>query len=108
MRPQCGCAPAGGKGGVRFQHNAQTVPSHARSQIDYMLGSNDAQRSFVIGYGSSYPARPHHRAATSSPGAPYTSGTYSYVCDDATDAPHTLRGALVGGAERSTDYVDDW
>lgn len=73
-----------------------------------MLGSNDASKSFVIGYGDDFPKRPHHRAASSSPGAPYESGdSYTYVCDDSNDVPHTLRGALVGGAEKSTDYVDD-
>ena len=35
---------------------------YARSQIHYILGDNELGRSYVVGFGSDPPQRPHHRA----------------------------------------------
>ena len=32
------------------------------TQINYVLGDNPAHRSYVVGFGKSYPARPHHKS----------------------------------------------
>ncbi|MBN1313318.1 MAG: glycoside hydrolase family 9 protein, partial [Anaerolineae bacterium] len=73
----------------------------AKSQIDYALGDNPLNRSFVVGYGNNPPINPHHRTAhgswenASPTGAP-------------TDNRHVLYGALVGGPKSTsdTDYQD--
>ena len=36
----------------------------AKGQIDYILGSNPNERSYVVGFGDNPPLRPHHRAAS--------------------------------------------
>jgi len=68
----------------------------AKKQVDYALGSTG--RSFVVGYGTNPPKRPHHRTAHS-----------SWKNDQGTPAyhRHTLYGALVGGPDSGDGYKDD-
>jgi endoglucanase len=74
-----------------------TLTAFAKSQIDYVF-SNPSGMSYEIGYGSSWPQHPHHRAAN---GYTYANG------DNAKPAQHTLTGALVGGPDQSDNYIDD-
>jgi endoglucanase len=76
----------------------QSYSNFAESQINYILGSNPANMSYMIGYGSNWPAHPHHRAAN---GYTYANG------DNQKPAQHTLTGALVGGPDQSDNYIDD-
>ena len=39
--------------------------AYAASQINYMLGDNPNNFSYVIGYGDSFPKQPHHKVSTS-------------------------------------------
>ena len=70
----------------------------ARSQIEYMLGSNPQNRSYVTGFGANPPANPHHRNSHAST----TGDIYS-----PTDNTYVLYGALVGGPGIDDVYVDD-
>ncbi|KAG2431840.1 hypothetical protein HXX76_009333 [Chlamydomonas incerta] len=81
----------------------------ARSQIDYMLGSNLQSQSYVVGYKptSSHkaPEKPHHRSSS-------CATSYTTPCDwSALDAPgpnpSVLLGALVGGPDRYDVYADN-
>ncbi len=65
----------------------------AEGQIDYILGDNPNNFSYMVGFGDNYPLNPHHRAA---------SGTTD-VNDPITNR-HTLYGALVGGPASANDY----
>ncbi|MFZ5989547.1 MAG: glycoside hydrolase family 9 protein [Bacillota bacterium] len=76
----------------------ESLRTFAKSQIDYALGSNPANMSYVIGFGSKYPTHPHHRAAN---GYTYANG------DNAKPAKYLLTGALVGGPDLSDKYIDD-
>lgn len=69
-------------------------------QLDYCLGDNPNNFSYVIGFGSDYPQRPHHRLAHSSWSDQMTNPSYHR---------HTLYGALVGGPESidDNDYNDE-
>lgn len=67
-------------------------------QINYCLGSNPSNRSYVVGYGENYPKNPHHRTAH---------GSWKNAMDTPTVNRHTLYGALVGGPTSSGDYEDD-
>ncbi|MFZ5988342.1 MAG: glycoside hydrolase family 9 protein [Bacillota bacterium] len=70
----------------------------AKAQIDYALGSNPNNRSYVVGFGVNPPQRPHHRTAHGS------------WCDMQTVPDkhrHVLYGALVGGPNLSDAYKDD-
>jgi hypothetical protein len=68
----------------------------ASNQIDYILGDNPRNASYMIGFGENYPQQPHHRAATGD--APYGQ-----------PAEHILFGSLVGGPGSLDDfnYNDD-
>lgn len=68
---------------------------YARSQIDYILGNNPQKMSYLIGFGSSYPKDPHHRASVC---ARYSGGRSDKDCE--------LLGALVGGPDED-DYYED-
>jgi PKD repeat protein len=65
--------------------------------IDYILGSNPQNTSYVIGYGSQYPLYPHHRTAH---------GSWSRSETLPEETRHILYGALVGGHKTADD--DDW
>lgn len=70
----------------------------ARTQIDYTLGANPGNRSFVCGFGNNPPLNPHHRSAHGS-----TTGNIN----SPVETQHTLFGALVGGPDSSDNYNDD-
>ncbi|GMH11425.1 hypothetical protein Nepgr_013266 [Nepenthes gracilis] len=87
---------------------ASSLRSFAKSQIDYILGKNPLKLSYVVGYGSKYPARVHHRAAST----PYNGVKYSctggYRWRDSTQPnPNTITGAMVGGPDRSDHFLDN-
>ena len=67
-------------------------------QINYCLGENPSNRSYVVGFGNNPPKHPHHRTAHGS------------WADSQTVPPnhrHTIFGALVGGPNQSDAYVDE-
>ncbi|MFE4107946.1 glycoside hydrolase family 9 protein [Almyronema epifaneia] len=66
----------------------------ATQQIDYILGDNPRQFSYMVGFGESYALNPHHRAA---------SGTTN-ISDPAVN-DHILYGALVGGPKSASDFA---
>lgn len=68
----------------------------AKAQVDYALGSSG--RSFVVGFGTNAPERPHHRTAHSSWGDSMETPNYHR---------HSLIGALVGGPGNDDSYSDD-
>ncbi|GBF96180.1 endoglucanase A, partial [Raphidocelis subcapitata] len=74
----------------------------AHGQIAYALG--DAGRSYVVGFGSNPPQRPHHRGA-SCPDAPAPCN-YNAVWAPGAN-PRTITGALVGGPNDKDEYTDD-
>lgn len=70
----------------------------AQNQINYILGSNPAGRSFEIGFGVNPPINPHHRTAH---------GAWYNDINDPPDNRHILFGALVGGPSSNDSYTDD-
>ncbi len=79
-----------------------TYKNFAKSQIDYALGANPNNRSYVVGFGNNPPINPHHRGAHG-----------SWEDNSPTGLPtnnrHIIYGALVGGPGSTNDnsYVDD-
>ncbi|HKR21207.1 MAG TPA: glycoside hydrolase family 9 protein, partial [Pyrinomonadaceae bacterium] len=73
-----------------------------KRQIDYVLGANPVNHSYVCGLGTNPPINPHHRAAHGS----WVNGGPSGV---PTNNRHILYGALVGGptSQSDTAWVDD-
>jgi endoglucanase len=60
-------------------------------QVDYILGDNPRNFSYMVGFGDNYPQQPHHRAA---------SGTAPYGQPN----EHILHGAMVAGPNSADDY----
>lgn len=73
----------------------------AKSQIDYILGDNPNNMSYMVGFGDNYPKYPHHRAASGMLEGP--------PADEKKETPqrHILYGALVGGADINDEYHDN-
>jgi hypothetical protein len=74
----------------------------AKRQIDYALGANPVNHSYVCGFGVNPPINPHHRTAHGS----WVNGGPTGV---PTNNRHILFGALVGGPTAQDDFswVDD-
>jgi endoglucanase len=73
----------------------------AKRQIDYALGANPQNRSYVVGFGANPPRNPHHRTAHSS---------WTDQLTFPVESRHVLYGALVGGPSSPNDgasYNDD-
>jgi endoglucanase len=73
-----------------------------KSQIEYILGKNPANRSYIIGYGYNYPRNPHHRSAH---------GSWTNDSNSPAQSRNLLMGALVGGPDENDNWSDnrnDW
>lgn len=72
----------------------------AEDQIDYLLGDNPNNRSYVVGFGNNAPRNPHHRGAH---------GSTTNNINDPLINRNVLTGALVGGLSAPNDnaYSDD-
>jgi hypothetical protein len=70
----------------------------AKNQINYILGDNPHNSSYIIGFGENSPQNPHHRTAH---------GPWYNDIDDPPNNEHTLFGALVGGPGKNDSYNDD-
>ena len=73
-----------------------TYSDLAIKTMDYILGDNPRESSYMVGFGENSPKQPHHRAA---------SGVgWNEFNDDLANA-HTLYGALVGGPSEANDFA---
>ncbi|KAK1285503.1 Endoglucanase 12 [Acorus calamus] len=83
----------------------------ARSQVDYILGSNPKKMSYMVGFGSSYPLQPHHRGVSipsikKDPAKiPCKAGFDDWFNKNAPN-PNVLTGAIVGGPDGNDAYDD--
>ncbi|KAM6553747.1 hypothetical protein CsatB_014509 [Cannabis sativa] len=84
----------------------------AKSQIDYILGSNPMAVSYFVGYGAQYPQRVHHRGASIDS---YKKTKGFIGCTEGYDSwygrrepnPNVLIGALVGGPDSNDQFRDE-
>ena len=74
----------------------QTYQGWSEGQMQYLLGNNNRNQCYVVGYNEYSAKYPHHRAASGYTGGPQ--GT--------TPQAHVLMGALVGGPKLSGEYTD--
>ena len=81
----------------RVRDHSGRYRDFATAQINYMLGSNPAGRSYVCGFGSNPPTKPHHRGAH---------GSWNNQIQNPVDNRHVLYGALVGGPGNNDSYTD--
>ncbi|PON84499.1 Glycoside hydrolase [Trema orientale] len=83
----------------------------AKSQVDYILGSNPMNMSYLVGYGPNYPKRVHHRGASivsfreNKGFIGCTQGYDNWYGRDEPN-PNVLVGALVGGPDCQDNFGD--
>lgn len=70
--------------------------SWAEGQMNYLLGNNNRNQCYVVGYNEYSAKYPHHRAASGYTGGPQGKTTQA----------HVLMGALVGGPKLDGGYDD--
>ncbi|MBQ1463740.1 MAG: glycoside hydrolase family 9 protein [Ruminococcus sp.] len=83
---------------LKGESNIAAYEAFAKQQVDYVLGDNPLNQSYVVGYGENSAHNAHHRTAHGS----WKNDVYEPV-----DNRHTLYGALVGGPTEAGDYEDD-
>ncbi|KAG4961882.1 hypothetical protein JHK86_038750 [Glycine max] len=84
----------------------------AKSQVDYILGSNPMAMSYLVGYGPKFPRRVHHRGASIES---YGENKGFIGCTQGYDNwygrvepnPNVLIGALVGGPDIKDQFKDE-
>ncbi|KAM6548961.1 hypothetical protein CsatB_020637 [Cannabis sativa] len=86
--------------------------SFAKSQVDYILGSNPMNMSYLVGFGPKYPQRVHHRGASivsfrESKGFIGCTQGYDYWYGREEPNPNVLVGALVGGPDSQDNFGDE-
>ncbi|XP_078435020.1 endoglucanase 12-like [Wolffia australiana] len=88
-------------------YTTATLRSFAAAQVDYVLGKNPRNMSYVVGYGPNYPRQVHHRGASIPTTAQDYGCTGGYKWFHAsTPDPNVIAGAMVGGPDRFDDYND--
>ncbi|KAI5677811.1 hypothetical protein M9H77_08761 [Catharanthus roseus] len=82
----------------------------AKRQVDYILGDNPLRMSYMVGYGSRYPQRIHHRASSLPSVQAHPArigckaGSKYYLSPNPN--PNLLIGAVVGGPNSSDAFPD--
>ncbi|KAA8538718.1 hypothetical protein F0562_028301 [Nyssa sinensis] len=78
--------------------------------MDYILGKNPQERSYMVGFGKNPPTQPHHRGASvpKMPANQVVSCSMSFVhwFSKKDPNPNELTGAIVGGPDRYDNFVD--
>ncbi|KAI3840703.1 hypothetical protein MKX03_010947 [Papaver bracteatum] len=90
--------------------SASTLRHLAKRQVDYILGDNPLRMSYMVGYGSKFPLRIHHRGSS----LPSVKAHPSHIgCKDGSryfnspnPNPNLLVGAVVGGPNSSDAFPD--
>lgn len=100
---------SGGGGAVA---GAAELLAFAKSQVDYILGSNPRGTSYMVGYGAVYPRQAHHRGSSiasirASPSFVSCREGYASWYGRRGGNPNLLDGAVVGGPDEHDDFADE-
>ena len=74
--------------------------------MDYILGDNPMEMSYLVGYGKKYPEYVHHRGASIPANATTGCKKGWKWLESAEPNPNVAVGALVGGPFLNETYVD--
>ncbi|XP_016454485.1 endoglucanase 17-like [Nicotiana tabacum] len=82
----------------------------AKKQVDYLLGDNPLKMSYMVGYGTRYPQRIHHRGSSLPsmvvhPTKIQCSSGFS-MYNSQNPNPNILVGAVVGGPDQHDNFPD--
>ncbi|PWZ23617.1 Endoglucanase 2 [Zea mays] len=121
----CSCLGRGGPNSVRRTPGGMAArcpaggtaqPSEllafARSQVDYILGSNPRATSYMVGYGATYPRQVHHRGASivsvrANPSFVSCQAGYSSWYHRRAANPNLIVGATVGRPDEYDNFADE-
>ncbi|KAJ7564102.1 hypothetical protein O6H91_02G002100 [Diphasiastrum complanatum] len=82
------------------------------SQVNYILGQNPKNMSYMVGYGNRYPLQPHHRGASI---VSIHVNSSHWTCGEGFNIwfhrnapnPNILIGAIVGGLTANDQFTDE-
>lgn len=106
---------SGSSGGVRCSaasFSPVQIITFATSQVDYILGKNPMGMSYMVGFGTKFPRRIHHRGS-SIPSIKILSRTvpcregFSSWLPTSDPNPNIHVGAIVGGPNGNDQFSDD-
>ncbi|PKI46055.1 hypothetical protein CRG98_033549 [Punica granatum] len=95
------------------QLGPEEILGFVKSQVHYILGDNPMAMSYLVGYGSRYPQRVHHRGASTES---YRRNKGFIGCTQGYDNwfgrkgrpnPNVVVGALVGGPDETDLFRDE-
>ncbi|KAH6833973.1 cellulase 3 [Perilla frutescens var. hirtella] len=91
---------------------SKTLRNLAKRQVDYILGDNPMKMSYMVGYGSSYPRKIHHRGSslpsvTVHPQSFGCEGGFQPYYYSSNPNPNILIGAVVGGPNQNDFFPDE-
>lgn len=76
-------------------------------QVDYLLGKNPMNMSYLVGFGRNYPLYVHHRGSSIPASAdPGCKDGFRWL-NSKNPNPNVAIGALVGGPFLNESYIDD-
>lgn len=76
-------------------------------QMDYILGKNPMNMSYVAGYGTKFPRYVHHRGASTPNDHKYYSCKGGWQWQNIKNPnPNNITGAMVGGPDQSDHFHD--
>ncbi|KAK3229229.1 hypothetical protein Dsin_001110 [Dipteronia sinensis] len=83
-----------------------------QSQLDYILGVNPKKMSYMVGFGSNYPQKVHHRGSSivsikKDKTLVTCKGGLDFWLNKNAPNPNVLDGAIVGGPDKFDAYLDD-
>lgn len=96
-------------------HGGDVTPQElllfSKSQVDYVLGTNPMNMSYLVGFGPKFPTRVHHRGASI---VSYRENKGFIGCTQGYDNwygskdpnPNIVVGALVGGPNQKDEFFD--
>ncbi|CAA0812132.1 Endoglucanase 18 [Striga hermonthica] len=87
------------------------IKAFAKSQVDYILGANPLNMSYMVGFGAKYPTQLHHRGASipsirNHPAKVGCSDGLSAWYNSPNPNPNTHVGAVVGGPGPNDQFTD--
>ncbi|BFG31796.1 hypothetical protein CerSpe_180700 [Prunus speciosa] len=91
--------------------SASQIRAFAKTQVDYILGKNPKDMSYMVGFGAKYPTQLHHRGSSIPsmkvhPTKVDCNGGYSGYYSSPNPNPNTHVGAVVGGPDVNDQFSD--
>ncbi|KAG2719016.1 hypothetical protein I3843_03G238500 [Carya illinoinensis] len=87
--------------------SSNVLRSFATSQMDYILGKNPMNMSYVVGYGTKFPRHVHHRGASTPNDHKHYSCKEGWKWQDNKNPnPNNITGAMVGGPNQFDQFRD--